>query len=378
MSVIARVEVGRFDYEFRGSFKFFKPDPDGKTRRQSVLVRLTDTDGVQGWGQAVPIPTWTYETVESAQTTLSGYLAQAVLGVDPADLEEIHRRMDQAIKPAFSVGQPLCKAAVDLACYDLFGKRSGKSVAELLGGPRRQALKLNWTINSPDMTVVEQQLEEGKARGYDNYTVKVGPPQSPEYDLQLVRAVRRFAPESFLWTDANTGYSLESALEIIPRLADAGVDVLESPLPPAYIRGYQALKRLGALPILMDEGIVSPLEVAEFIALDMVDGITMKPARCAGLWPSQKIIRLLWEHDLMVLGSGLTDPDLSLAAAVHLYAWAGLERPCALNGPQFLAESLIVGDFLPRGDAIRLPDAPGLGVSLDRRAQDPLEVVASL
>src|SRR5437660_334464 len=112
MAGIARVEVGRFDYELVGEFKFFKTP-----FRPSIVVRLTDENGVHGWGQSVPIETWTYETVESVEITLRHYLASVVLGVEPSDLAAIHQRMDRAIKPSFSVGQPLCKAAIDLACY---------------------------------------------------------------------------------------------------------------------------------------------------------------------------------------------------------------------------------------------------------------------
>ena len=89
-----------------------------------------------------------------------------------------------------------------------------------------------------------------------------------------------------------------------PKLADAGLKGLESPLPPNLIRGYQTLKRQGALPILMDEGIVSPVEVAEFIALDMFDGIAMKVARCGGLWNASRIVVLLRENNLLVFCSG--------------------------------------------------------------------------
>jgi L-alanine-DL-glutamate epimerase-like enolase superfamily enzyme len=375
MSRIVKIEIGRFDYDVTGQFKFFKPGPDGRVRRPSVLVRLTDEDGMQGWGQAVPVPTWTYETVETVETTLTGYLAEVLLGADPGAIDDIHVRMNQAIRPAFSVGQPLCKAAVDLACYDLVGKRTGRSVSEMLGGARIQTLTLSWTVASPDMAVVEEQLEWGKARGYRNFNIKVGAPQTPEYDLELARTVRAFAPDGFLWADANTGYTTDTALSIAPKLTDTGVDVLESPLPPTHIRGYQALKRLGALPILMDEGILSPVEVAEFIALGMLDGIAMKPARNAGLWPSRQIITLLQEHDLMVLGSGLTDPDLSLAGAVHLFAWAGVERPCALNGPQFLADRLSGETLVPKGDRLSVPTGPGLGLTLDPRAEAALSVV---
>src|SRR5690606_33779879 len=190
--------------------------------------------------------------------------------------------------------------------------------------------------------------------------------------LELARKVRAFAPEGFLWADANTGYTVEQALEIAPKLADAGVDVLESPLPPNRIRGYQALKKQGALPILMDEGILSPVEAEEFVELEMMDGIAMKPARNAGLYPSVAIISLLQERGLWVLGSGLTDPDLSLAASLHLYAWAGITHPCALNGPQFLAESLSLNPLIPQDGVLEAPDGPGLGLKLDPERIDDL------
>lgn len=370
---IVLVEIARYDYLGKGSFKFFPPGPDGKVRRPSVLVRLTDEEGVQGIGQAVPIPTWTYETPVTVESTLRDVLAPALIGSDPADLADVHERMHRAVRPAFSVGQPLCKAAIDLACFDLVGRRRGLSAGDLLAemaslpqtGERRRRISLSWTINSPDMAVVEEQLEEGRRLGYSHFNIKVGSPQSPEYDLKLARKVRAFAPDGFLWADANTGYTVEQALEIAPKLADVGVDVLESPLPPNQIRGYQALKKQGALPILMDEGILSPVEAEEFAELGMMDGIAMKPARNAGLYPSLAIISMLKERNLMVLGSGLTDPDLSLAASLHLYAWAGIHYPCALNGPQFLAESLAENPLIPHEGMLDVPQEPGLGLKTD-------------
>src|SRR5690606_26340342 len=138
-------------------------------------------------------------------------------------------------------------------------------------------LTMSWTVAAADMETVEQQLEEGRRRGYQNFNIKVGAPQSLDYDIQLTKKVRAFAPDGFLWCDANTGYTLDEALEAVPKLADAGADVLESPLPPNQIQAYQALKKQGALPILMDEGILSPVEAKEFLDLEMCDGFAMKP-----------------------------------------------------------------------------------------------------
>jgi len=275
MSGIVRFEVGRFDYELVGEFKFFKTPV-----RPSIVVRLTDENGVQGWGQSVPVETWTYETVETVETTL--------------------------------------RVGDSWRC-------------------EQKQVKLSWTIQSPTLAGAEIQLALARTRGYDSFNIKLGYPRTPDYDLQLVRAVCNFAPNGFHWADANTNYDVETALAMAPKLADAGLEGLESPLPPNLIRGYQSLKRQGALPILMDEGIVSPVEVAEFIALEMFDGIAMKVARCGGLWNASRIVTLLRENNLLMLASGLTDPDLSLAASVHLFAWAGLNTPAALNGPQYIS-----------------------------------------
>jgi L-alanine-DL-glutamate epimerase-like enolase superfamily enzyme len=372
MSPIARIEVGRLDYALVGEFKFFA----GGARR-SVLVRLTDANGVQGWGQAVPVPTWTYETVESVETTLRHYLAPAVLGADPADLADVHARMERAIRPSFTVGQPLCKAAVDLACYDLWGKQSNRSAAALLGGARTKTIRLSWTVQAPTLAAAEALIAQGAALGYRSFNVKVGPPQTPAYDRELVRKVRELAPDGFHWADANTTYDLDTARAIAPVLADAGFAALESPLPPNRIRDYQALRRQGALPILMDEGIVSPVETAEFIALGMLDGVAMKVARCGGLWNAAQILTRLEDEGLAVFASGLTDPDWSLAASVHLFARAGLERPAALNGPQYLAgRGTNDPEFRAVGDAIRVPSAPGLGIVPNGRAEGSLQMVA--
>ena len=79
-----------------------------------------------------------------------------------------------------------------------------------------------------------------------------------------------------------------------------------------------------------------------------------------------------------LLGSGLSDPDLSLAGTVHLFAWAGIDRPAALNGPQYLADTLVENDFIPETDVINVPTGPGLGLTLDSRAEAALSIVAEI
>jgi L-alanine-DL-glutamate epimerase-like enolase superfamily enzyme len=127
----------------------------------------------------------------------------------------------------------------------------------------------------------------------------------------------------------------------------------------------------------MDEGIISPVEVAEFIALEMFDGIAMKVARCGGLWNATRIARLLEQEGLLLFASGLTDPELSLAATAHFFAWAGLELPAALNGPQYLVDRGTMDPaFRPIGDRLPVPDGPGLGIELAPIVQNAMATVA--
>jgi muconate cycloisomerase len=104
----------------------------------------------------------------------------------------------------------------------------------------------------------------------------------------------------------------------------------------------------------------------------------VKTARSAGIWQSRKIIQLAKEKGKKLLGSGLTDPDLSLAASLHLFAWAGIDNPCALNGPQYLDKSLITRGLDQQGDLIDVPDGPGLGVEMSAAAEAYLAVAGEI
>jgi L-alanine-DL-glutamate epimerase-like enolase superfamily enzyme len=359
---IERIDLFPVVYPTVGYFKFFA-GPRGSTGRAAVIVKITADNGTVGWGQAVPIPTWSYETLEASTAVLREYFSPALIGRDPTEIEGAHAAMDKAIAPGFTTGMPISRAGIDLALHDLAGKLWGKSLAEIWGRPKPAPVTLSWTVNVTDLDDAGRIINEGKKRGYKHFNIKVAP--DPDFDVSLAREVRRLAPETFLWADANGGYDLETALRAAPRLADTGVDVLEAPLRPNRISGYQALKKQGALPILMDEGVVSPTDLEEFIKLGMLDGVAMKPARCGGLASCRRQIEICLEHNLIWLGSGLTDPDISLAASLCLYGTYGLKKPAALNGPQFLAADVLKKPLRIENGVAHPPVGPGLGIEVD-------------
>ncbi len=124
----------------------------------------------------------------------------------------------------------------------------------------------------------------------------------------------------------------------------------------------------------MDEGIVSPVELREFIRLGMLDGVAMKPARCGGLLSNKRQIEICLEHNLIWLGSGLTDPDISLAATLSLYGAFGLKKPAALNGPQFLTADILKKPLHIERGVAHVPQGPGLGIEVDEgKVRDLME-----
>ncbi len=367
---IVRVQAWPINYPVAGHFKFFEAVKGRPEGRPAVVVKITTEDGGFGWGQSVPSQRWSYETLESVYTTIQNYLGPVLIGCDASNIDAIHAHMNRAIASSFSTGQPICKAGIDLALWDLAGRRAGRSLADLWDHRGKDRITLSWTLNPRSLDEIEPLMEEGRRRGFQHFNVKVAP--DPKFDLEMCRIVKRLAPKGFLWADANGGYDVETALAVAPKLADLGVAVFEQPVAANRLSGFRRLKKQGALPIILDEGVVSSVDLEEFVQLDLMDGVAMKHARCGGLTEARRMIEILQRRGLMFLGSGLTDPDLSLAGALALYGAYELNFPAALNGPQFLASSILQQPLDVVDGQLAVPAGPGLGVQVDENKLEAL------
>jgi len=374
---IERIEIFPVAYPTLGSFRYLVTPAGLPPGRRTVVVKLTDSEGAVGWGQAVPSYRWSYETPETVRSTIERYFAPALVGLPIDDVAAIEQALQSAVGPGFSTGHPVARAGLDLALWDLRGRRAGCSAMALLAPevkPTVKSITLSWTLNPVDLADAERSIAEAHQQGYHHFNIKVAP--DPKFDLELCRLVRRLAPDAFVWADANGGYDVATALEVAPRLAELGIAALEQPLPTNRLTGYRELKSQGALPILMDESIVSTSDFDEFHKLGLLDGVALKLARMGGLTETWRLIRRLQETNSLIYASGLTDPDLSLAASLQLYAAAGLTIPAALNAPQFLTGSILREPIVPVGDQLKMPIGPGLGAEIDEKKLKDLSEVA--
>ena len=141
-------------YPTRGYFKFFT-GPRGSYGRGAVIVKVTTEGGVVGWGQSVPSPKWSYETLETTAIVLRDYLGPVLIGHNPLDIDGAHKVMDGALGPGFSTGMPIARAGLDIALHDLAGKLMGQSLSQMWNRPQGGPLTLSWTVNARTLDEAE-------------------------------------------------------------------------------------------------------------------------------------------------------------------------------------------------------------------------------
>jgi muconate cycloisomerase len=330
-----------------------------------ILVKVTSA-GVAGWGEATPIPAWTYETAESIVTTIDRYLTPAVLGRPCWDLHGVGAAFESAVNRGFTIGAPLAKSAVDMALHDLLGTALGVPVGVLWGERRIEAIPLGWVVSGQDAAQVADCVAEGRELGYRAFKVKIGL-HDEAAELAMVHAVRASAgDEAPLWVDANQAYTVDAAQRMAVRLAELGVNAFEQPLPANDIVGLRRLRAGSPVPIALDESLRHPSDLATFVRLDAVSVAIAKVQRSGGLTLSRRLCALAEDSGITLMGSGLTDSDLGLAASLHLFAAYGIDTPVDLNGRQFIDSVYATGSTVRIADGFaEVPTGPGLGVTVN-------------
>lgn len=328
----------------------------------SLVVEVRTEEGESGFGEASPMTAYTGETLAGLESALTEHAAPALIGRDPRDLAGAHAAMDAAIR-----GQHLAKAALDIALHDLAARAAGWPVHLLLGGCVRPRVPTTWVVG---LGTVEEMVAEATgyaAKGFTHIKVKGG--EDPDLDVRLVTAVREAVPDAVeLSLDANEGYDPGTAGRTVARLADAGLDLVEQPLPRWDLRGLAALRSSGGVRVMADESMQSLHDAMEIVRRDAADVLNIKILKVGGLYRARQIAGLAESAGLSVkLG---TMPELGVATLAAAHLAAALPHatvPADLVGPLLVdAEPLAPKAFAGVGDTgwVDVPAGPGLGHDL--------------
>ncbi|UZJ80938.1 mandelate racemase/muconate lactonizing enzyme family protein [Fictibacillus sp. KU28468] len=324
-----------------------------------VYVKITDKDGISGWGEARPSHRWSYETIESVTTTINTYFIPALIGKRIDDISYVHQVMNQEIKSGLTVGQPIAKAAIDTALHDLIGQRNKKTIGELWMGSTNSTISLSYLISTRDVNEAVQKATEANRKGYKGLDVKIG--FDPDHDIHLAEAVREAAPGLFFRVDANQGYTVAQAIYVARKLEKLGVDVFEQPLSANNLLGHAEIRRKVHIPIALDESIWSSGDLIQAIRMEACDTAVIKLTKMAGLYRAKICGEIAKEAGLALLGGGLTESTLGLAASAHLFNYLQISAPVDLNGPFFLADDPVSEGPVREEGTVYLGDRYGIG-----------------
>ena len=312
-----------------------------RTIQELVQLEL-EHEGIVGEGEAAPIY-YRDETADSAAEFLAEE-APALVGDDPFALEEIGERVEDVD------GQAAGKAALDAALHDWIGRRLGVPVWRLLGlSP--EARPTSFTIG---IDTVEGTRDRTRRAGrFGALKVKVGGAE----DLERLEAVREESGAP-LRVDANEGWTLESARELVPPLVELGVELVEQPFPADDLESFHGLREVDPRPpVIVDEGCHDLADVAGVASY--ADGINVKLAKSGGLREALRMIHAARALALRVMLGCMVESQLGVAPAAaiaSLVDWADLDGHLLLADEPYKGLELRDGRVLPG-------DRPGLGVT---------------
>jgi muconate cycloisomerase len=329
-----------------------------------VILELTDSEGRTGLGEATTIGGLAYadESPDSIRLTLDIYLRPYLEGVQ-LDPPAIMAALNAGI-----VGNYFAKCAVETALYDLLGKVENRQLSDYFGGRRTNVLPCAWTLASGD---TDGDIAEAQAmldaRRHRDFKLKIGKrpwQQDCAHVAAIADAVRG---EASVRVDVNQAWDFETARHAIPALHEAGVVMVEQPLPVHDLAGARALCELNGAAIMADEALRGGVYPARRImAAGAAHAFSLKIAQAGGLTACAEVADTARTAGLGLYGGTMLEGGVGTVAAAQLFAtmeafiW-GTE----LFGPLLLTYDILVEPLRYAEFALHLPDGPGLGIAIN-------------
>ncbi len=328
-----------------------------------VLVRVKTDSGIEGLGEATVAPRWSGETSAGCVAAVNEIFAPLMIGENPFHRSAIMAAVDRSI-----TGNPFAKAAMEMALWDLQGKALGVPVYELLGGAVRTSIPMKMVVGAFPTAKALSLAEQFLDWGANCLKVKVG--LDPSGDIDRVAAVRDLAgPDVKICIDANCGWALPQAREVLGRMERYDILFAEQPIGRHLLQDMASLRSSSLVPIMADESVFTLQDAFRVAASRAADILSIYPGKHGGIANTVSIARVASSADIVChMGSNL---ELGIATAAMLHVSAAIPEvdsdryPGDLLGPLYHEADMITEPLNLGPTAATVPSGPGLGVSLD-------------
>ncbi|HXM55675.1 MAG TPA: o-succinylbenzoate synthase [Candidatus Dormibacteraeota bacterium] len=327
----------------------FRASTHAALELRHILLRVGG-GGFEGWGEvtAPTDPFYLGETTGSAWHVLRDFLVPAVLGRPWRTVEELVGLYANVKDNTFA------RAGLEMAAWNLLAAERGCSVAELLGGTRRQ-VECGVSVGMEgDREALLATIARHREEGYRRVKVKIG----PGADAGVLGPIRERFPDLPLMADANGAYD-PARPQAVARLDRYGLTMIEQPLPWDRLLGHARLQAAMATPICLDESIRTAAQAADAIELGSCRVVNVKIGRVGGLLEARRIHDTCMARGVPVWCGGMHDYGVSRAACVALASLPGFTLPGDVSGSRkYFEEDVIEPEIVAREGLIAVPSGP--------------------
>lgn len=329
-----------------------------------VLVELTCSSGIVGWGEAAPWEVFT-GTAEAAFAAIDVYLRPVVMG---APIDRI-RLLTQQMKRTL-VGHGEARLAIETAMFDILGKSSGLSVADLLGGRVRDTIPLSFSIADPDFDADMRRMQEMVPQGNRIFKVKTGV-KSHKDDLKHLEAMRNaFGDQIDLRIDYNQALQPFDAMSYLRDVDKFRPTFIEQPVPKDCLSAMASFAADLDTPILADESCFDARDLMEIIRLRAADAVSVKLMKAGGILDAQSLMAVADTARIPGYGGTLWEGGVALAAGTQfIAATPGMSLGCEFYMPHHvLTEDVLEEKIRNENGQVIVPSGPGLGISVSEHS----------
>ena len=332
-----KIKYQHHNLKFRHPFTISKGT---KTHQPSLLVELNFA-GIKGYGEA-PAITYYDITVEKMITDIERkkpFIEKFSFTHPDRYWHYLHH-----LFPA----NPFLVAALDIAAWDMYGNLKKQPLYQLWNTDMTSAPVTDYTIG---IDAIEKMLEKMEEKPWPVYKIKLGTKE----DIAIMEALRKHSDAVFR-VDANAGWTVEEALEMLPVLQQLNVELVEQPLAKDNWEGMKILYEQSPLPLIADESCVGEADVKK--CQGYFHGINIKLTKCSGITPALRMIAEAKQLDMKIMLGCMNESTVGSAAIVHLSPQVDY---LDADGPLLLEEDIAEGLQYDFGK-VRPTAEPGLGI----------------
>ncbi|MBL8063345.1 MAG: o-succinylbenzoate synthase [Anaerolineales bacterium] len=331
-----------------------------ETVRECIIIEVR-SDGLTGWGECVASynPGYNYETTGTAMHILKEFISPLVLGKDIQNALDFQKRVE-GIR-----GHHLAKAGVEMALWDLIGKREGKSLKQLFGGIRDKVeVGVSVGIQETPQKLVET-VTDFVNTGYARVKIKIKPGKA----VAESQAIRKAFPDIRLQVDANSAFTLDDMDSLLP-LDDLNLLLIEQPLFEDDIWDHHKFQAKFKTPVCLDESIVSPRHARYAIEMKACKIVNIKAGRLGGLSQGIMVHDLAQQNNMPVWCGGMLETGIGRASNLALSSMPNFILPGDVSASdRYYKRDITHERFVLNADStIDVPNKPGLGVTVDEDA----------